>query len=416
MLKDIVERQKREKERLLSLPYVERDHFAQARAWVDDDIIKIIVGPRRAGKSVFALMLLKDRPFAYFNFDDESFRVTAPGDLDRLMQELNVAYGATTYVLFDEIHNVPRWELFVNRLHRQGYRIVLTGSNARLLSSDLATALTGRHIPIEILPFNFKEVMRARAITSDADHAVLFSLLHEYMVYGGYPEVVLHHLDARLYLSVLFDSLIFKDVVKHHKVRFAQQIDHLGLYLINNCATLYSLRKLARSLEFSSGITLEKYVGYLIEAYLLVSVNRYGHKAMERIKSPKKIYAIDNGFVAAKAVQHAPDNGRLLENMVCTELIKRGYQPNRELFYYKTRNDREIDFVLKKSIAIQELVQVAYNIHDQTAQEREVKALIEAAQETQVSQLTLLTWDTQQEIRRDQQVVSSVPILDWLMR
>jgi uncharacterized protein len=326
------------------LPYIERIKTAEAQKWLDSDLIKVVLGPRRAGKSVFSLMLLKDRPFAYFNFDDESALKQGKLDYDELIQELRAAYGETKTILFDEIQNLPKWELFVNRLHREGYNLVLTGSNARLLSQELSTALTGRHIPIELLPFNFKEYLRAKQYEFSTDKLLIpeekgtfLSLLEQYLISGGYPEVTIKNLDPKGYLDVLFDSVLFKDVVKRHKVRFTGEIDSLGSYLINNASNLYSLRKLARILGFKSGVTLEKYISYLTEAYIIFSLHRYSYKAGEQLKSPKKVYAVDNGFITAKAVQHSPDAGKLLENLVFTEMIKQGKKPNRDMFYYMTR-------------------------------------------------------------------------------
>ena len=162
MLKNIVLKQKQEKERFLPLPFIERTKAEEAKKWLSSDLIKVVLGPRRAGKSVFSLMLLKNRPFMYFNFDDESLASMGGVSTDELVKELHAVYGNTKNILFDEIQNLPNWELFVNRLHREGYNLMLTGSNARLLSMELATALTGRHIPIEILPFNFKEFLRGK--------------------------------------------------------------------------------------------------------------------------------------------------------------------------------------------------------------------------------------------------------------
>ncbi len=217
MLKDIVLRQKQEKERLFSLPYVERTKSAQARKWLNSGLIKIILGPRRAGKTVFYLMLLKDQPFMYFNFDDESLTNVSAIKHDELMKELHVVYGETKTILFDEIQNLPNWELFVNRLHRQRYNLILTGSTAKLLSHELATALTGRHIPIEIMPFNFKEFLKANNYQIDSEYqtlpeerAKLFQLLERYLINGSYPEIVVKRFEPKEYLAVLFDSIILK--------------------------------------------------------------------------------------------------------------------------------------------------------------------------------------------------------------
>lgn len=419
MLKNIVLRQKQDKVRFLSLPYIERTKAVKAKKWLDSDLIKVVLGPRRAGKSIFSLMILKNRPFAYFNFDDETISGQGKFKYDELMQELHAAYGDTKNILFDEIQNLPRWELFVNRLHREGYNMVLTGSNARLLSHELSTALTGRHIPIEILPFDFNEFLRAKkyAVFTNKlllakEKGKLLRLLEQYLVGGGYPEVIVKNLDSKEYLDILFDSLLFKDVVKRHHVRFAEKIDNLGSYLINNVANQYSLRKLAGILGFRSGVTLEKYIRYLTDAYMVFSLHRYSFKVGEHLKSPKKVYVVDNGFITAKAVQHSPDIGKLFESLVFTELLKKDFEPNHDLFYYKTRNDREIDFVLKSGTEVIELLQAAYEVNNPDVETREVKALIEASKELKVDKLTILTWDEKRTVKKGNVTVRFVPFCE----
>ncbi|MDO8183847.1 MAG: ATP-binding protein [bacterium] len=422
MLKATVSKQKNDKERLLSLPYITRTKEKDAQKLINSDLIKVILGPRRAGKSVFALMLLKDKEFAYFNFDDESLPGEEKIDLDELLSELEQVYGSTKYILFDEIQNLPNWELFVNRLHRAGYNLVLTGSNASLLSKELATHLTGRHIPIEILPFDFKEVLKSKQYEVSAnklllpeEKAKLQGYITQYMTNGGFPEVITKDIEPRGYLDVLFDAVLFKDVIKRHKVRFSKQIDSLGSYLINNVSSQYTARKLANTLDFKSDVTVAKYLNYLTEAYLIFSLDRHSTKATMRLQLPKKVYVVDNGFVTAKAVQHSPDSGKLMENLVFTELVKRGNQPNRELFYYKTRNDREIDFVLKNGYEVVELIQVAYELISQGVEEREVKALVEAGKELNVLKLTVLTWSGKKEVVKDGVVVRFIPLWEWLI-
>jgi predicted AAA+ superfamily ATPase len=422
MLKATVFKQKQDRDTLLSRPYVERTKEKDAQKWMSSDLIKVILGPRRAGKSVFALMLLKDKNFAYFNFDDESLPGEEKIDLDELLSELKQVYGDTKYILFDEIQNLPNWELFVNRLHRSGYNLVLTGSNASLLSMELATHLTGRHIPIEILPFDFKEVLKAKQYEVSADKlllpdekAKLLVYLSQYMTNGGYPEVVTKDVEPRGYLDTLFDAVLFKDVIKRHKVRFSKQIDDLGSYLINNVSNPYTARKLAKTLSLKSDVTTAKYLGYLTEAYLLFSLDRHSTKVGARLQSPKKTYVVDNGLVTAKAVQHSPDSGKLMENLVFTELVKRGNQPNRELFYYKTRNDREVDFVLKKGYKIVELIQVCYDLANPDVEQREIKALLEAGDELKVTKLTVLTWSDKREMKKEGGVIRFTPLWEWLL-
>ncbi len=423
MLKDIVSNQKRQKEELLTLAYIGRTKEPFAKKWLDSNLIKVVLGPRRAGKSVFSLVLLKDRPFMYFNFDDEVLSSAGGIVTNELMKELHAAYGQIKTVLFDEIQNLPNWELFVNRLHREGYNLVLTGSNAHLLSKELATHLTGRHMPIEILPFDFKEFLRAKKFHIDATYSALpqergalLNLMETYLLSGGFPEVVVSNIDHKDYLEVLFDALLFKDVVKRHKVKFSSQIGNLGAHLINNFSTLYTVRKLLEILDLKSASTTEKYIKYLEEAYLIFSLLRYSPKSVQRIKSPRKVYAVDNGFISAKAIQHSPDKGKLMENLVFTELVKRGIKPNRDMFYYKTRNDREVDFLLKKGIGVTELIQVCYEAINSDVEQREIKALCEASDELKVKKLTLLTWDEKREIKKDGNVIQLRPLWEWLLQ
>lgn len=423
MLKDVISNQKLQKERLLTFSYISRTKEPFAKKWLDSDLIKVVLGPRRAGKSVFSLMLLKERPFMYFNFDDEMVANTREISTDELMRELHVAYGEIKTVFFDEIQNLPNWELFVNRLHRSGYNLVLTGSNAHLLSQELATHLTGRHMPIEILPFDFKEFCNAKKFQIDPEFGSLpqqkgnlLHLMDDYLRNGGFPDVVVNNLEPNDYLGVLFDALLFKDVVKRHRVKYSTQIGNLGSHLINNFSNTYTVRKLLIDLNLKSVSTTEKYIKYLEEAYLIFSLHRYSPKSVLRIKSPRKVYIVDNGFITAKAVQHSPDVGRLMENLVFNELVKRGNQPSRNLFYYKTRNDREIDFVIKDGYQVIELIQVCYDLSHTEVEQRETKALFEAGDELNVKKLTILTWDEKREIEKDGNIIYIRPMWEWLLK
>jgi len=358
----------------------------------------------------------------YFNFDDEIIGSGANLSTTELIKQLHAVYGDIKCIFFDEIQNLPNWELFANRLQREGYNLILTGSNARLLSRELASALTGRHIPIEILPFDFQEFLRAKNFKLDSDYISLpqkqgafLKLMDNYLVNGGFPEIVVNNLDANDYLQVLFDSLLFRDVVSRYKIRFPEQIGILGSYLLNNFSSLYSLTKLRNILGFKSITTVEKYIKFLDEAYLLFTLFLYSQKSVLRLKSPKKIYAVDNGFISSKAIQHSPDKGKLMENLVFIELVKRGLKPNRDLFYFKTRNNREVDFLIKKDLEIVELIQVCYQANDPATELRETKALFEASKELKVEKLTILTWDEERKIEQNGMRINLQPIGKWLL-
>lgn len=422
MIREIILRQKFEKEQLIKANYIEREKFDFAKSWLSTDLIKVIVGPRRAGKSVFALMLLRNAPFIYFNFDDEIFISNNQVDTDELMKELHAVYGGINTILFDEVQNLPNWELFVERLKREGYNLIITGSNAKLLSKELATSLTGRHIPIEIMPFNFKEFLLANNYKLDNElisipqkKGELLNLVEKYLTVGGFPEIVVKNFGVEEYLGVLFDSILFKDVVKRYKVRFSHQIQNLASFLVNNFSSYYTLRKLKETLSLRSVTTVEKYIEYLEEAYLIFHLNCFSFKFSGKLKSPKKVYVVDNGYINAKALRYSPDYGKLMENLVFTELVKRGFMPNRDLFYYKTRNDNEVDFVIKKDLKVTELIQVSYQTNNISTEQREIKSLVQASEELNGDLLTVLTWDEEKNVHSDDKVIHFIPVWKWLM-
>ncbi len=420
-MKDIILRQKFERDRYLARDYIPRDKLGYAQQWLRAELIKVIVGPRRAGKSTFAFMLLKDVPFMYFNFDEEAIHLLE--DADKLLEALHAVYGDVNTVFFDEIQNLPRWELFVSRLYREGYNVILTGSNARLLSGELTTALTGRHIPIEIMPFNFQEFLRARGVNINQDELALphkkgglLKLVYDYMVTGGFPEVILNDFDFKEYLRILFDAIVFKDIVRRYNVRYPNQIVTLAEYLINNFSRHYTSRKIKNVLDMKSVTTVEKYLSYLEEAFLFVYLRRFYYKPTSRIKSPRKVYVIDNGYITSMSLRFSEDRGRLMENLVITELIKQGVRPNVELFYYNTRNNREVDLVIKKGMKVSSLIQVTYSLSSQATADREVRSLIEASDELNCHDLTILTWDYEKEETEKGKTIRFIPLWKWLLR
>lgn len=420
MIKDVLAKQKYEMGQLLAQNYVTRDKTLQAESFVDNDLVKVVIGPRRAGKSVFSMHLFKNKGFAYINFDDENLVKTE--NYDDILKEMLIVYGETRYLFFDEVQNMGKWELFINRLHRQGYNILLTGSNAKLLSRELSTHLTGRHIPIEILPFNFGEFLKAKGfrfqqseLTIPGIKAKLLTHMESYLFNGGYPEIVVKGYSPRVYLDTLLDSVLLKDIVNRYKVRFPQKIYDLEMYLLNNVASEISYRKLMNLADFNSVATLEKYLKYLEEAYLVFILSRYSNKTVERLKSPKKLYLVDNGYVAAKAVQFSPNNGKLMENLVFMELLKKGFRHNRDLFYYKTRNNKEVDFIIRENLKVRSLIQVVYKINDPVTKEREINAIVEAGGELGCNDFLIVTWDCEEEISIKENKVRLIPLWKWLL-
>lgn len=392
MLKDILILQKRELERRLKETYIERESGALK---LENPLIKVIIGPRRAGKSFFAVHFLnKIGNFGYVNFDDEQLADTK--NYDEIIAAVNTIYDNPKYMLFDEIQNMPKWELFANRLQRQGYNIIITGSNAKLLSTELSTHLTGRHLLMHIMPFSFKEFIsidRKELATSYE----LKEKLDAYLTSGGYPELLIKHLDSKEYLKTLFNSIIYKDIVLRHKIRFARGLEDLAAYLLSNIATEYSYNALSKVTRCRSPHTVEKYLGYLEETFLLFSISRYSYKMKEQILSNKKIYCIDNGIINAMTFKVIQNTGKLYENIVAQELKKRENNGDLNVYYWKNQQQEEVDFLVKKELKVTELIQVCYDISNPDTKKREIRSLLKAGKELRCTNLLIITGDYEGE-------------------
>lgn len=414
-MKDIVLGHKVERDGFLNAKYVRRDGLHDARQSMKNNLIKVIVGPRRAGKSVFAIQMLEKQDFAYLNFDDE--RLLGISDYDDLLKAIRQVYGETKNILFDEIQNLSNWELFLNRLHRMGLNLVITASNSRLLSRELATHLTGRYIQFKIFPFSFSEFLRARDFVIDETIALkerqgmVLNLLNEYLNKGGYPEVIIKNIDPKNYITTLFESILFKDIVKRYNVRYSKKLYDLGLYLITNHSCEFSYTRLKNALEFRSVHTVENYTDYFKEAFLIFNTERFFNKVKEKMKSPKKVYAYDTGMINAIKFKTAPDTGRLVENLVSIELLRR----EKEFYCYKTTDGKEVDFAVKEGLKIGQLVQTCYNLEQYMTKKKETNALIKASYETKCKNLLVLTWDLEAEEKLQGKQINYLPLWKWLI-
>lgn len=397
-MKTTILQQRAERDELLSRPYQQRHTKYDAVELLQNPLIKLITGPRRVGKSVFALLMLQGKNFAYLNFDDN--QLLEKWDEELAMTALDDVYPDYDFMLLDEIQNLPDWDLWVSKLYRRGKNLVITGSNAKMLSSEMATALTGRYLQIEMLPFSLDETMRWKNISPDreeqASQAIV--LADDYMRNGGYPETIQARSITKSYLSTLFDSILLKDVAKRHNVRNTTDLYNLASYLLSNFCNPISANELAGELGLSSVATTKKFCDYLNEPYLFFYLPRFNNKLKLMNKAPKKVYVVDNGFVQSTAFNLSENLGRLLENQVFVELMRRGCIPGQTLFYYRTRNDKEIDFVTRKDAKVEQLIQVCYDMTSGKTRKRELDALVEAADELNCDNLLVVTNAQQEKI------------------
>lgn len=412
-----VSRQKEELRYLTSQVYQKRQPFEKAEPYLDSNVIKLITGPRRAGKSVFALQLLEGKAFAYLNFDDSA--ILDHFDEDKVMQALSEVYPGYTHLLLDEVQNLDGWDIWVSKLKRNGANLVITGSNARMLSSEMATMLTGRYVELEILPFSMSECLKYREVNNypvlPKEKAELMVEADSYMRNGGFPEISKRREIAKSYIGTLFDSIILKDVAQRHKIRKTQELYSLADYLISNYCNQLSYNEIAESLEMGSVTTVKKFCDHLAEPYLFFYLPRSNNKLKLMKKAPKKIYVVDNGFILARSFELSSNSGRQLENMVFVELNRRGYKSEKSLFYYRTKNDREIDFVTKDGGKVSSLIQVSFEIGNPKTRERELKSLYEASNELKCNNLLLITWDTEEEIEYKGANVRVTSVAKWFL-
>ena len=414
-MKTIILNQRKERDELLSRPYLTRRSNQDKDMLLNSHLIKLITGPRRVGKSTQALLMLRNRNFAYLNFDSQP--LLDAWDANLVMRMLDDVYPGYEYLLLDEVQNLNAWDLWVSELYRQGKNLVITGSNAKMLSSEMATALTGKYLKVEMLPFSLEEFfdwnkLDLRKLNTEqmSDAA---ALMDDYLRNGGYPEVVASRQLTRTYLDTLFDSIVWKDVAKRHNVRNITDLNDLALYLVSNFCNPVSANELTEELGFSSVNTTKKFMDYLHEPYLFYYLPRYNNKLKLMKKAPRKVYVVDNGFVAAKAFSLSDNLGRLLENQVFIELIRSGYDTDKTMFYYRSRNDKEVDFVLRKDTHIDRLVQVCYDMSSSKTEKREVDSLTECAEELNCSNLVIVTNNDERTIEKDSYRIEVVPVSKW---
>ena len=414
-MKSILFSQRKERDDLLAQNYISRHTTLNTDELLSSHLIKLITGPRRVGKSTQALLMLRNKNFAYLNFDKQELLDNWNADL--VMRLLDEIYPGYDYLLLDEVQNLLHWDVWVSELFRQGKNLIITGSNANMLSSEMATVLTGKYLPIEMLPFSLTEFFEWHHLDIKAllaeQHNEAAVLEDDYLRLGGYPETVAARTLATSYLSTLFDSIIWKDIVKRHKIRKTEDINNMALYLLTNFCNQLSANDIANALNIASVATTQKFMGYLHEPFLFYYLPRYNNKLKLMTKAPRKIYVVDNGFVAAKAFSTSDNLGRLLENQVFVNLLRKGYNPEKSMFYYRTRNDKEIDFVLRENNRVKQLVQVSYDMTSDKTIRRECSALVEAAQELHCNDLYVLTYNEKRTMEWEGSVIQLMPASEW---
>lgn len=383
---------------------------------------QVVIGVRRCGKSTICKKVLLESgvDFAYVNFDDERLVKLTIERMNDVMETLYRIYGSFDYLLLDEIQNIEGWHLFVNRIMRSGVKVVLTGSNANLLSGELATHLTGRYNQIVLFPFSFVDYCIAKGVemksASTKSKALRQRALDEYLQCGGFPEIVAGE-ERRGYIMSLLSAIIQKDICRRYNVNRIQTMWEIANNLLDKNCQEVSYNALQKLFEVGSIHTVKNYVSYLNEAFLLRIVSKFSTKSSDRLLS-KKSYVTDLAFISDREDVIASQNlGWRLENMVLLELLRRIHTEYQQVYYLRKTNDFEVDFVVYESSRVLELIQVTYAL-DKTNKKlykREVEGLIKGAKQTKCDHLTIICLEGDSEtLEIDNYRIDVVKAVEWL--
>ena len=387
---------------------------------LDSNLAQVIIGVRRSGKSTLCYNVLKasNQEFAYVNFDDERFESLGTSDLNTVLEVLYKIYGDFKYLFLDEIQNIEGWHLFVNRLLRQRMHILVTGSNAKLLSSELATHLTGRNDQIELYPFSFTEWCICKGVdiksTTTKAEALRRAAFDEYLKHGGFPEL-LYKKNKTRYVGNLVNNILKRDIEQRHKIKYVEAFEQLAHHLMNIAPATIVESELATVVGLKSNHTVNNYIGFLKDAYLLLGVKRFSTKSRQRVRS-EKIYPVDVALMDSRPNAFAGENvGWRLECIVYIELLRRNHPIDRDVYYYKSEGGYEADFVVCRNNVVEEIYQVSYDISKEKTRKRELRGLIAASMETKCNNLFLITDFHREEVCIDNKLIEILPAYEWLI-
>lgn len=386
----------------------------------DTTMAQVVIGVRRSGKSTLCHKVLLERgvKYGYVNFDDDRLADMKTEDLNTVLSCVYQLYGTDVpYLVLDEIQDVDGWYLFVNRLLRTNLHIFVTGSNAKLLSGELATHLTGRYNEIHLYPFSFSEYclyhqIDIQSITTKAD-AERKRAFMDYIHDGGFPEMQGLR-NKRAYVQSLIEAILRKDIKKRFNIRNVESLRKLSHYLINNACQEVNYDELSELLGIADK-TVKKYVDYLSQAFLVQLLTRHSFKSKERIRN-QKAYIVDTGLQGNRENALMPENiGWRLENIVFIELLRRCAYNFMDVYYHKPApRAKEIDFVVCDQNKAVELIQVAYEIDSPKAYKRETSSLVKASEALSCSHLTLIAFSQTRDVEIDGKTIHIISALEWL--
>lgn len=389
-----------------------------ADEWLQTSEILIISGIRRCGKSVLMQQIrdrLVEKDF-FFNFDDERLANFKLDDFQKLQECFVELFGEQHTYYFDEIQNIEGWERFVRRLYNAGNKIVITGSNARMLSRELGTHLTGRYIQVEIYPFSFLEYLamneipvNAKTLYTTTGRATMVKSFVKYMECGGFPKFLQD--GSVSYLTSLYESIIYRDILTRNGLTNEKEMLELMFYLASNATRRVTYSSLGKVVGIQHPDTIKNYLEYIQQTYLISQLFRYDPSVKKQMMSPKKIYFVDNAIIKRIGFNATENNGVFLENLVFIELKRRGW----DVYYYADK--KECDFIVRKGLHISDAYQVTLKMDSPQTREREIAGVREAMQAYSLSKGYILTFEGKETINFDDgTIVEVVPVWEWILQ
>lgn len=360
----------------------------------------IITGVRRSGKSTLQLQVKKQffpDEGLFLNFEDPRLAGMDVNDFERLYNE--ILSRDSKVLFFDEIQIIPSWEIFVNQLLREEYRVYITGSNASLLSKELGTHLTGRHLSTELFPFSYTEFLNFTGLELGEES------FKAYTEKGGMPDYL--RTNYNKYLNDLLDDILIRDIAIRHGIRDVNSLRQLAVYLLSNIGNLASANKLKGMFGIKSSTTILDYFSYLQDAYVIEFVPLYDYSIKKQIRNPQKIYAIDLGIYHQNKIAFSQNDGHILENIVYLHLRRLG----NEIYYFK--GNGECDFVTTKNGNPQHLYQVCTQINSLNI-DREVNGLFEAMRYFKINEGYIITHNQADTFKRDDYTIQAIPAWQWM--
>jgi len=385
---------------------------------IQGESIVVISGIRRCGKSTLLSQIRNENNEKdyYMNFDDERLINFTVEHFQLLHETFIELFGVQKTFYFDEIQNIPAWERFVRRLHDDGCKVFITGSNASMLSRELGTHLTGRYVQTELFPFSFAEFLSFKQmgwhesdLYSTEGRAALIRHFNEYFKAGGFPLFLKERSDD--YLKSLYESILYRDVLVRNKLINEKELLQLVYYLASNVSKLSSFNGLTKIAGVKNANTISSYMSFLQDTYLLFQINKFDFSLKKQINNPKKTYFIDNALIYRLGFMFSEEKGRLLENIVFLELRRRGV----EVFYHS--NLHECDFVIRQGNTIVQAIQVCYSFDSDNTKLRELNGIREAIKDYSLEEgLILLNDALEQTIEENGKTIRIMPVWKWLLK